>query len=125
MHEKVEALLLTGESQSIAAPSGAVGGGGSSVPEKIRPAKKKGAKRGSAEARAAANTRHGNMINCWAEATQQPIKRTRNDITEEVARVHYPIAPCPPKLKCPHCPRNFAREQGRALHCRTMHPTPH
>ena len=43
IHEKVEALLRTGESQSIAAPGGAAGGGGSSVPEKIRPAKKKGA----------------------------------------------------------------------------------
>ena len=43
------------------------------MPEKIRPAKKKGAKRGSAEARAATNTRHGNIINCWAEATQQPV----------------------------------------------------
>ena len=73
IHEKVEALLRTGESQSIAAPGGAAGGGGSSVPEKIRPAKKKGAKRGSAEARAAANTRYGNIINCWAEATQQPV----------------------------------------------------
>ena len=73
IHEKVEALLRTEESQSIAAPGGAAGGGGSSVPEKIRPAKKKGAKRGSAEARAAANTPHGNIINCWAEATQQPV----------------------------------------------------
>ena len=73
MHEKVEALLLTGESQSIAAPGGAVSGGGSSVPEKIRPTKKRGAKRGSAEARAAASTRHGNIINYWAEATQQPV----------------------------------------------------
>ena len=53
------------------------------------------------------------------------IKRTRNGITEEVARVHYPVAPCPPKLKCLHCPRTFAREQGRALHCHTVHPTPH
>ena len=73
IHEKVEALLRTGESQSIAAPGGAAGGGGLSVPEKIRPVKKKGAKRGSAEARAAANTRRGNIINCWAEATQQPV----------------------------------------------------
>ena len=63
IHEKVEALLRTGESQSIAASGEAAGGGGSSVPEKIRPAKKKCAKRGSAEARVAANTRHGNMIN--------------------------------------------------------------
>ena len=44
IHEKVEALLRTGESQSIAAPGGAAGGGGSSVSEKIRPAKKKGRK---------------------------------------------------------------------------------
>ena len=73
VHENFEALLRTGESQSIAAPGGAAGGGGSSVPEKIRPAKKKGAKCGSAEARAAANTRHGNIINCWTEATQQPV----------------------------------------------------
>ena len=39
IHEKVEALLQTGESQSI--PGGAAGGGGSSVPENIRPAKKR------------------------------------------------------------------------------------
>ena len=73
MHEKVEALLRTGESESISAPGGAAGGGGMSVPEKIWPTKKKGAKRGSAEARAAANTRHGDIINCWAEATQQRV----------------------------------------------------
>ena len=73
IHEKVEALLRTGESQSIAAPGGAAGGGGSSVPEKIWSAKKKGAKHGAAEARAAVNMRHGNIINCWAEATQQPV----------------------------------------------------
>ena len=73
IHEKVEALLRTGESQSIAAPGGAAGGGGSSVPEKIRPVKKKGVKCESAEARAAANTRRGNIINCWAEAIQQPV----------------------------------------------------
>ena len=73
IQEKVEALLRTGESRSIAASGRAAEGGGSSVPEKIRPAKKEGAKRGSAEARAAANTRHGNIINFWAEATQQPV----------------------------------------------------
>ena len=39
--KKVEALLRTGELQSIAAPGRAAGRGGSSVPEKIRPAKKR------------------------------------------------------------------------------------
>ncbi|CAB1120006.1 unnamed protein product [Ectocarpus sp. CCAP 1310/34] len=67
---------------------------------------------------------HGNIVNSWAAPTNKPIKRTRNGIVEEVTGVHYPIAPPPPKLKCLYCPKTFASERGRSLHCSAVHPAP-
>ncbi|CAB1108762.1 unnamed protein product [Ectocarpus sp. CCAP 1310/34] len=132
---KVADLLRDGAPRSGAA-GGEAGVGGSQVVETPRTAQKKG-KRTAKEARAAANRMHANIVNSWAAATSKPvgwmeipfasfghIKRTRNGIVEEVTRVHYPIAPPPPKLKCLYCPKTFAFEQSRSLHCSAVHPAP-
>lgn len=70
--EKVEGFLQNGEPQSEA-PGEDAEGGGSQMDQKTRPAKKTDARRGSAEVRVAANTQHGNIINCRAGATQQHV----------------------------------------------------
>ncbi|CAB1113617.1 unnamed protein product [Ectocarpus sp. CCAP 1310/34] len=67
---KVADLLRDGAPRSAAA-GGEVGVGGSQVVETPRPAQKKG-KRTAKEARAATNTMHGNIVNCWAAATNKP-----------------------------------------------------
>eukprot|EP00903_Cladosiphon_okamuranus_P010877 g10274.t1 len=67
---KVADLLRDG-AQLSAAAGGAAGFGGSQMAETPRPAQKKG-KRPAKEAKAAANTMHGNIVNCWAAATNKP-----------------------------------------------------
>ncbi|CAB1110256.1 unnamed protein product [Ectocarpus sp. CCAP 1310/34] len=68
---KVADLLRDGAPRSAAA-DGEAGVGGSQVGETPRAAQKKG-KRTAKEARAAANTMHGNIVNCWAAATNKPV----------------------------------------------------
>lgn len=68
---KVADLLRDG-AQLSAAAGGAAGVGGSQMAETPRPAQKKG-KRPAKEAKAAANTMHGNIVNCWAAATNKPV----------------------------------------------------
>jgi len=75
---KVAALVGAGDSRSATAAVATGGSRGedeSQVPEKTQPAQKNKGKRKSVDARAAANTRHGNIINCWAQATQQSVSR--------------------------------------------------
>ena len=49
-----------------------------------------------------------------------------NIVTEEVSHVAFPSPSAFPKLLCRHCaPNPSSGEQGRALHCKGVHPLPH
>ena len=62
------------------------------------------------------------LLECFPRGHQ--IQRTGSGVTEVVSHVTFPSPAAPPKLACSHCPKTFPAEQGRALHCKAVHPFP-
>ncbi|CBN79576.1 hypothetical protein Esi_0011_0169 [Ectocarpus siliculosus] len=86
---KVAHVVRDGAPQSAAA-RGATGVGGWKMKEARRPAQKK-LKRTSKETKAAAKTKHGNIVNCWAAPTNNPEKATRHLCGEGLSLVHHRV----------------------------------